>query len=210
MPRNAKTSEKMRENRSEAIRKAALKLFAQGGLSGSRLRDIAEEAGMALGLIYHYYSSKEAVYQDLVLDALNKMNQGADALLASEGSATEKLKYTVSKILKDILESDDFVQTCKLIAGSDFSTGMSEDIRDLIAKKRERPYEVVAILMEKGQQEGTVLQGDPYLLSVLFWTSLNGLAIYRASRKGPIALPSAEDIERLFIRQNCEADQRRD
>lgn len=210
MPRNAKTSEKMREIRSEAIRKAALKLFAQGGLSGSRLRDIAEEAGMALGLIYHYYSSKEAVYQDLVLDALNKMNQGADALLAAEGSATEKLKYTVSKILKDILESDDFVQTCKLIAGSDFSTGMSEDIRDLIAKKRERPYEVVAILMEKGQQEGTVLPGDPYLLSVLFWTSLNGLAIYRASRKGPIALPSTEDIERLFIRQNCEADQRRD
>ena len=35
--------------------------------------------------------------------------------------------------------------------------------------------------MAAGQKEGTIVGGDPKMLSILFWTSINGLAIYYAT-----------------------------
>lgn len=201
MARSEKASEEMRAERRETIRRAALKLFAERGLAAARLRDIAAEAGMALGLLYHYYSSKEAVYQDLVHEALDRMDQGAQALLAAEAPAGVKLSYAVGRLLTDIAENEDFVQTCRLIAGADYSTGLPAEARQAIEGKRQRPYAAVAALMAQGQREGTVHEGDPEQLAMLFWATLNGLALYRASRKGPVVLPAAEGIERMFLRQ---------
>jgi TetR/AcrR family fatty acid metabolism transcriptional regulator len=45
----------------EIIRKAAVKIFAKRGYYQSRISDIAKEANVAHGLIYHYFSSKEDV-----------------------------------------------------------------------------------------------------------------------------------------------------
>lgn len=44
---------------------AALRVFAERGYQGARVRDIAAEAQVAAGLLYHYFPSKEAVLRAL-------------------------------------------------------------------------------------------------------------------------------------------------
>src|SRR5258706_15396606 len=44
---------------------AAVRVFARKGFHGSRVGDIAEEAGVAHGLLYHYFRSKEEVLETI-------------------------------------------------------------------------------------------------------------------------------------------------
>jgi TetR/AcrR family transcriptional regulator, fatty acid metabolism regulator protein len=61
---------------------AAVRVFARKGFHGSRVGDIAEEAGVAHGLLYHYFRSKEEVLEtifrevwDLLAEDTNRIEQ---------------------------------------------------------------------------------------------------------------------------------------
>lgn len=46
-------------DKTKAILDAAIKVFSDKGYYGSRVSDIAQEAGIAYGLVYHYFKKKE-------------------------------------------------------------------------------------------------------------------------------------------------------
>ena len=50
---------------------AAVKVFARQGFHACRVSDIADEAGVAYGLVYHYFSSKDEVLDTLFLERWN-------------------------------------------------------------------------------------------------------------------------------------------
>jgi AcrR family transcriptional regulator len=49
------------EEKRRLLLDAAVRVFARKGYHASRVGDIAEEAGVAYGLLYHYFASKEEV-----------------------------------------------------------------------------------------------------------------------------------------------------
>ena len=63
---------KVQEERRRQILHAAVRAFARNGYHACRVSDIAKEAGVAYGLVYHYYSSKETL-----LEAIFKETWGA-------------------------------------------------------------------------------------------------------------------------------------
>ena len=61
------------EERRRQILDAAVRAFAQKGYHACRVSDIAEEAGVAYGLVYHYFESKEAVLEAIFRDMWGMM-----------------------------------------------------------------------------------------------------------------------------------------
>lgn len=61
MPRSVKLNEEMRAATQTAVLQSALKLFAQKGYAHTSTRAIAQEAGISIGLMYHYYDGKAAL-----------------------------------------------------------------------------------------------------------------------------------------------------
>ncbi len=57
---------KVVEDRREQIIEAAMRVFAQKGFTRATNKDIAREAGITAGLIYHYFESKEAVLKAII------------------------------------------------------------------------------------------------------------------------------------------------
>ena len=55
-------------DRRRAILDAAVRVFARQGFHACRVSDIADEAGVAYGLLYHYFPSKEEVLNTLFLE----------------------------------------------------------------------------------------------------------------------------------------------
>jgi len=56
------------QDRRKTILRAAVEVFARKGYHGCRIADVAREAGVAYGLVYHYFKNKEELLQ-LVFEA---------------------------------------------------------------------------------------------------------------------------------------------
>lgn len=65
------------------LRQAALELFAAQGLAAVTIRQIAERAGVTSAVIYHYYESKDALYEDLLVEQIDALH---DALAQADDS----------------------------------------------------------------------------------------------------------------------------
>jgi TetR/AcrR family transcriptional regulator, fatty acid metabolism regulator protein len=84
---------------------AAVRVFARQGFHTCRVSDIADEAGVAYGLVYHYFSSKEEILDTLFLERWDIMLAAIAEADRSEHSAREKL-YAVAAFIIDSYRHD--------------------------------------------------------------------------------------------------------
>lgn len=76
----------------EKIKAAANAVFTKKGFSGTRTRDIAEEAGINLALLNYYFRSKEKLFDIVMMDNIQQFLTGIKGLLNNEAlSLTEKV-----------------------------------------------------------------------------------------------------------------------
>ena len=75
-------------------------LFAERGFDGTSIREIAEQAGATKALIYHYYDSKEALYQTLLEDAVSGVVAQIEAI-ATDGTEPEAQIRAVVQVFID-------------------------------------------------------------------------------------------------------------
>jgi len=80
------------------------------GLRGSRVGDVAKEAGVAYGLVYHYFGSKEAVLEAVFREQWGRM-LAAVALAEETGdTAPEQLELVVKIVLRAWRDDPDLVR----------------------------------------------------------------------------------------------------
>jgi len=84
---------------------AAVRVFARQGFHTCRVSDIADEAGVAYGLVYHYFSSKEEILNTLFLERWNVMLAAIAAADASERAPRDKL-YAIAAFIVDSYRHD--------------------------------------------------------------------------------------------------------
>ena len=80
-----------KENTKETIIREALKLFAEKGFAAVSMRDLAEAVGISASTIYHYYESKQVLFQDMIRQANELTAQARDAFFRVLGE-TEKVE----------------------------------------------------------------------------------------------------------------------
>jgi TetR/AcrR family transcriptional regulator, fatty acid metabolism regulator protein len=78
---------------------AAVRVFARQGFHTCRVSDIADEAGVAYGLVYHYFSSKEEILDTLFLERWNVMLAAIAEADASQLQARDKLRAIAGFII---------------------------------------------------------------------------------------------------------------
>ena len=201
MARTAAQNKRIRDAKRELILLEALNQFSKKGYYSTRIQDIAEAAEISQGLLYYYYPSKEAVYIDLVDDALERINDTARFVREMNKTNGEKVMYALKILFKTIETSPRFRQTCRMIAQATYQAEISEEAQSQLDKKRDVAYRIMAEIFRRGQLEGTVVDGDPMELSILFWTSVNGLSIYYATRDIASMLPDYRLVAPMFLKQ---------
>ena len=88
---------------------AAVRVFARTGYHGSRVGDIAEEAGVAHGLLYHYFDSKEQVLQIVFRENFGELLQRFHEVEATDEPAAEKLAGIAKILLRTWRNDPDLV-----------------------------------------------------------------------------------------------------
>jgi AcrR family transcriptional regulator len=82
------------------ILEAAVRVFARQGFHTCRVSDIADGAGVAYGLVYHYFSSKEEILDTLFLERWDVMLEAISEVDASSRSPREKLQAIAGFIVE--------------------------------------------------------------------------------------------------------------
>lgn len=104
---------KIVEDRREQIIEAAMRVFAQKGFVRATNKDIAHEAGITPGLIYHYFENKEALLKEIIetRSPLSAIRSIPPQMLALPPEAF--LRHLVWQVLS-IIESEHFVQAIRV------------------------------------------------------------------------------------------------
>jgi TetR/AcrR family transcriptional regulator, fatty acid metabolism regulator protein len=84
---------------------AAVRVFARRGFHHCRVSDVADEAGVAYGLVYHYFDSKEEILNTLFLERWQIMLDAIDEIDARDLPARDKL-YAVAAFIIDSYRHD--------------------------------------------------------------------------------------------------------
>jgi AcrR family transcriptional regulator len=79
---------------------AAVRVFARQGFHTCRVSDIADEAGVAYGLVYHYFQSKDEVLDTLFLERWNVMLEAIGEIDSQQIPARDKLHGIASFIIE--------------------------------------------------------------------------------------------------------------
>jgi len=83
------------QDRPDEILRAAIEVFAERGLAGARVEDIAEAAGVSKGTVYQYFTGKEELFKEAVRRQVRRTLEGL-AAAASPGDPAERLDRFVT------------------------------------------------------------------------------------------------------------------
>jgi AcrR family transcriptional regulator len=86
-------------DRRRQILDAAVRVFARQGFHTSRVSDIADEAGVAYGLVYHYFQSKEQVLDTLFLERWDILLEAISDTANRRGAPRDKLTAVAGFII---------------------------------------------------------------------------------------------------------------
>ncbi|MBC8087316.1 MAG: TetR/AcrR family transcriptional regulator [Phycisphaerae bacterium] len=142
------------EERPQQILDAAFHEFAERGLAGARLDDIAKRANVAKGTIYLYFPNKEELFREMVRTSMVEALGRHEALLAqhAEASATEQLT-AIFEVWWKFIRSERFAVVQRLVIGElhNFPDLMQFYSDEVIMRGRRVISGVIARGIERGE-----------------------------------------------------------
>ncbi len=98
------------EEKRRQILEAAVRAFARKGYHACRVGEIAEEAGVAYGLVYHYFGSKEEVLETIFRDTWTQMLARVHEVQEEGGPAREQVRKVTALLLRTWHRDPDLVR----------------------------------------------------------------------------------------------------
>jgi TetR/AcrR family transcriptional regulator len=179
------TKKEQQEYRRQQILMVALELFVRRGYYGTSTREISKAAGISSGLMFHYFDSKEHVYEELIAIGCEKMD------VDYERAATNPLAFFsgfVEGIFQMLAENPLSARMFLFMANAFFHSDISEKANAMLAQHHIIEQSVVLIIA--GQEQGQIKQGNPLALSMAFYSAIQGVAQEVALQPG-VPLPEA-------------------
>jgi TetR/AcrR family fatty acid metabolism transcriptional regulator len=143
-------NEKLAAEKRRLILDAAVRVFARQGFNQCRVSDIADEAGVAYGLVYHYFRSKDEVLDTLFLERWNVMLDVIRDLDRQDLSARDKL-YAIASFIVDSYRHDPELMKVIIVEVTRAANSFGQTHLDKIREA----YDLIADIVERAQIEGS-------------------------------------------------------
>ena len=155
------------EEKRRVILDAAVRVVAHKGFHTSRVGDIANEAGVAHGLLYHYFSSKDEVLETIFRENWSVLVERIRAVEESGEPAREQLRHVAAILLRTWRHQPDVVRVVvREIARSPEIQGR---ISELV-----KPIDSIRRIIEQGQAGGELrAELNPRLAAVMFYGAVD-------------------------------------
>lgn len=182
------TRKEQKERRRQEIIYASLELFVSKGYAATKITDIAKRVNMSTGLLFHYFESKEKLYEELVRMGLKGTAYPGEQ---KYDHALDFFMQFTTQLFLYMRQQPVMAKLFVLMAEAQRSEATPEHIREIAMQVN--TIEQFVPIIEWGQQEGTIREGSPRVISNAFWCSIQGIAERYATNQ-EIDLPEADWI----------------
>jgi AcrR family transcriptional regulator len=185
-PRTQDGNAKVRAVTRQKILEHGLAVFARRGFHAAAISDIAREAGMSHGLVYHYFKTKEAVFLELAGIALEQSVAATRAAAQTKGRAWDRIRNIVAMLYENAFrgESPHFFY---LMVQANILAPTMPELAALLGRHASDYNDILVPLIRVAQRAGQAARGNPVLLSMNFWSLIQGLAL--AALQAPPGMP---------------------
>jgi TetR/AcrR family fatty acid metabolism transcriptional regulator len=150
---------------------AAIRVFARQGFHSTRVSDIADEAGVAYGLVYHYFRSKDEVLNELFSERWSLLLAAIEETDGSEAAPRDKLGAVAAFIVESYRHDPELMKVIIVEvtrAANSFGRTHLPEIR--------QAYESIAKIVADGQETGAFRRDiDPIFASMSFYGAIEQL-----------------------------------
>jgi len=151
------------------ILEAAEILFAEKGIYGTRVDDIAEKANINKRMIYEYFGSKEDLYKAVLVKVYGKLTEKEIGILSEDMPCIEAIKKIITLYFEFLKETPTYVN---LILWENLNRGKYIEELDL-SKVKDSAFEMLRKVINKGKNEGVFREDadtEQIILSLLTYT----------------------------------------
>ena len=160
---------KAHEDKRRLLLDAAVRVFARKGYHAARVGDIAEEAGVAYGLLYHYFSSKEEVLRNVFRETWRALIATIENVERGEDTPREQLRKVAEILLRSWKRDPDLVRV--LVLEVTRSQLLAGEMDEIVAS-----FSVIQAIVERGQADGSIRTDlDARLASYVFYGAIDEL-----------------------------------
>jgi AcrR family transcriptional regulator len=148
---------------------AAVRVFARKGYHTCRVGDIAGEAGVAHGLLYHYFASKEEVLETIFRETWRDLLDAMKTVEESNEPAREQLRQVAAILLRSWRRDPDLVRV--LVREVARSPQMARQVDEI-----GQAFAAIERMVERGQEAGELRDDvDARLASWIFYGAIEEL-----------------------------------
>jgi AcrR family transcriptional regulator len=157
------------EDKRRHLLDAAVRVFARKGFHASRVGDIAEEAGVAHGLLYHYFKSKDEVLQAVFQENWSLLVARIESVEETDEPAADQLRHISAIVLRTWLHLPDVVRV--VIQEFGRSPELAERIGELTL-----PIDALQRVITRGVENGEFRKDiDPTFAATVVYGSIDEL-----------------------------------
>jgi AcrR family transcriptional regulator len=157
------------EDKRQQLLGAAVRVFARKGFHASRVGDIAEEAGVAHGLLYHYFKSKNQVLEAVFHENWSILVARIESVEETEEPAADQIRHIAAIVLRTWLHLPDVVRV--VIQEFGRSPELGERIGELTL-----PIDALRRVIARGIERGEFRKDvDPAFAATVVYGSIDEL-----------------------------------
>jgi AcrR family transcriptional regulator len=174
-PRTKTQIARLRAERKAQILQAANSVFSRQGFHAANVSDIAAEAGVSQGTVYHYFVSKEELFM-AVFEAweTGNLNREVQAAMDASSSTSERLRYLARAVGEYMAQTEEiFPASVEFWSHIHRDAAIREGIRRVFAELRA----TVAQLIQTGIDQGEFVSIDPNAAASLLIAAYDGLML---------------------------------
>ena len=157
------------EDKRQQLLGAAVRVFARKGFHASRVGDIAEEAGVAHGLLYHYFKSKDQVLEAVFHENWSILVARIESVEETDEPAADQIRHIAAIVLRTWLHLPDVVRV--VIQEFGRSPELGERIGELTL-----PIDALRRVIARGIERGEFRKDiDPAFAATVVYGSIDEL-----------------------------------
>jgi len=192
--------EREKAQRERLILRVAERVFAKKGFQGATIQEIAAESELAVGTIYNFFNSKEALYSKIITSRLTEMRQ--EVLGKTQGIEDVKIRLkTMLHLQSSFIEKNKDFFIIFLRDHNRYPWSLAKDLGEEVSRRYRRYLDTLQVLFREGIQSGVFKAHDPEDLAEA-WGGLCNTFFYKWLMEKPDwdLKAKAETIYELFMR----------